>query len=800
MVIKRLKLVNYRRFRMLDLEFPQNIIGILGRNGAGKSTLLEAIGWILFGTRAVRTDKQDIRNHALDGGDPCVAELEFDYGGHEYRIERQLRGKNAISEAALYRDGSSEADAVQDRGVNEFVEQLLHLDYRSFYASVFARQKDLDALSAMQSEERRKSINRLIKIDVIDKARERVRQNRNEKQRFIEGQQSWLSDPRELEGERNTALARQDALKKKAKEQETRIQSAENHYRELKGQLDVQNETRDRYLEYQSRLTTLDSRINENADILNKTRAELEEIEKAEKSISELSPQVQRYEEVRKQKEHLDVAATRWAQLKAKREERERLDDAYAREQKREASFRSVVGQRSSWERKRDENNECLMALRDELKTLREKRDHWLERRGVALEAGQERKEKRSRVVSLGREGRCPLCHQSLEDHYDRVVAEFDAELSKYRTEYRAARDTVQTLTEELALAEEKLEHCRKEGEEVLSHLNQAKEASRLIEESLDALKQIETQREQLDRDIQDLSTVAYDEVEHARVKKEFDTLVQTREQLFRLEERAARRQTVQNEMDRLNRLLAELTDERTAEQEHQNALRFDADAFNALKERVGQQEEVVRQEQQAYSLARESLVSAQNEVERVEKTIFEQEQRRKDIARTEQDVVYLQALDHHFGRFRRELAGRVRPIIAGRASELLSLTTSARYTLLDLDEDYNIGIYDGNQKFPIQHFSGGEQDLANLCLRIAVSQVVAERSSGSPISFIVLDEIFGSQDEERRELILNAFVQLSSQFRQIFVITHVEAIKDVLPVIIQVDSVDPQTSTALLL
>ncbi|MEA3428425.1 MAG: SbcC/MukB-like Walker B domain-containing protein [Thermodesulfobacteriota bacterium] len=102
-------------------------------------------------------------------------------------------------------------------------------------------------------------------------------------------------------------------------------------------------------------------------------------------------------------------------------------------------------------------------------------------------------------------------------------------------------------------------------------------------------------------------------------------------------------------------------------------------------------------------------------------------------------------------------------------------------------------------KRWPWQ-FSGGEQDLANLCLRIAISQVVAERSGGAPINFIVLDEIFGSQDSGRRDLILNALGQLSSQFRQIFIITHIEQIKDMLPVIIDVTTKDGEESVARVL
>lgn len=55
-------LKNYRRFRKLSIEFPENLQGFLGSNGAGKSTIIEAIAWALYGTRAARGAKVDIRS------------------------------------------------------------------------------------------------------------------------------------------------------------------------------------------------------------------------------------------------------------------------------------------------------------------------------------------------------------------------------------------------------------------------------------------------------------------------------------------------------------------------------------------------------------------------------------------------------------------------------------------------------------------------------------------------------------------------------------------------------------------
>jgi len=116
----------------------------------------------------------------------------------------------------------------------------------------------------------------------------------------------------------------------------------------------------------------------------------------------------------------------------------------------------------------------------------------------------------------------------------------------------------------------------------------------------------------------------------------------------------------------------------------------------------------------------------------------------------------------------------------------------------LELDEDYEIYIYDQGEKFSIDRFSGGETDLANLCLRIAISLLISE-SSGVDFSFIILDEIFGSQDALRKESILSALAKLKNRFRQIFLITHIDDIKDSVENLVYVTENEDGTSQLVL-
>ena len=73
---------------------------------------------------------------------------------------------------------------------------------------------------------------------------------------------------------------------------------------------------------------------------------------------------------------------------------------------------------------------------------------------------------------------------------------------------------------------------------------------------------------------------------------------------------------------------------------------------------------------------------------------------------------------------------------------------------------------------------SGGEEDIANLALRLAISQMIAERA-GQPLSLLVLDEIFGSLDEERRAAVIDLLRSLADRFPQVILITHVDSVRE---------------------
>src|SRR5690606_4908979 len=102
-----------------------------------------------------------------------------------------------------------------------------------------------------------------------------------------------------------------------------------------------------------------------------------------------------------------------------------------------------------------------------------------------------------------------------------------------------------------------------------------------------------------------------------------------------------------------------------------------------------------------------------------------------------------------------------------------------------EIDDAYNIVVLDEGEAKPV--ISGGEEDIANLVLRLAISQMIAERA-GQQLSILILDEVFGSLDVERRDNVIALLHKLEARFEQVILITHIDTIREGLDNVLRVE------------
>src|SRR6266545_3128270 len=181
MLIRRLRLQNFRQHADTVLEFDRGLTGIIGPNGSGKTTLLEAIAWAMYGQPAARGSKDTIRRRGAPPRSRVEVEVELVLGPHQYRIVRSLQG------AELFQDGDPAPIANSLGAVTERVTRLLGMTREEFFSTYFTGQKELAIMAQMSAPERAQFLNRVLGYEKLRLA-----------QATLEAREAELADARQL--------------------------------------------------------------------------------------------------------------------------------------------------------------------------------------------------------------------------------------------------------------------------------------------------------------------------------------------------------------------------------------------------------------------------------------------------------------------------------------------------------------------------------------------------------------------------------------------------------------------------
>jgi exonuclease SbcC len=192
----------------------------------------------------------------------------------------------------------------------------------------------------------------------------------------------------------------------------------------------------------------------------------------------------------------------------------------------------------------------------------------------------------------------------------------------------------------------------------------------------------------------------------------------------------------------------------------------------------------VARAAELALVVVRGEAESARLGAETARRTATELEHMRGKLEALQHRKRLHDELDRAYSDLRTELNFQLRPELSEIASGFLAELTDGRYGELELDDQYNVVVLEEGVPKPV--ISGGEEDLANLVLRLAISQMIADRA-GQNFSLLILDEVFGSLDESRRETVLELLRRLQDRFEQVILITHIETVRDGLDRVISV-------------
>ena len=120
MILDRLELNNFKRFRDEEIQFQDGITGILGNNGTGKSSLVQAIFFALYGVQATGISADYIVSSFASPKEKCEVRLDFRIGGDNYTVVRTFKkGKTVTHDASFHKNGKLMATGVspvEERG------------------------------------------------------------------------------------------------------------------------------------------------------------------------------------------------------------------------------------------------------------------------------------------------------------------------------------------------------------------------------------------------------------------------------------------------------------------------------------------------------------------------------------------------------------------------------------------------------------------------------------------------------------------------------------------------------------
>jgi DNA repair protein SbcC/Rad50 len=789
-----LRLHNFRQHVDTSVTFAPGLTGIIGPNGAGKSTLLEAIAWSIYGSEAVRGTNDTLRFSRAGPRSRVEVELEFALGGRAYRVLRTL------GSAEVYLDGGISPVATTVGGVSRYLQGRLGMSRREFFNTYYTGQKELHFLAAMGATERGQFLSRVLGYEKLRVAQELARQGRKKLRHEIDAIRSGLRDEAEVRGEREAAEHARVEAAQRLLSARVAAEAARAEQEALGPRWAEAQQARERHAELTHALATAEhdreaagrelTRIDAELDRIDAAAAERASLDERLVGLPALLETCARLDSESLQNERRKAIAGRVVELEAEvaraRERLGRLEAAPALLARYAAELEALGAEVSR-----------LGGEIEERKTawLRDRQDAETKLQGYR-ERGSELLEQIGRIRQAGAEGKCPTCGRPLGADFERTLDELDEQWGLVVQDgkwWKSRFEQLEGRPDDLREMEERLQELeRAVGEKSRKHVR-CEAAIGEMEATRAELAQRSARMAQLQEELRRLPA-EYDAAGHRAAEASLNELRTLQTRAARLDEIATRAEGWKRERAEAVARLDEASRRSTASAAAREALDFSEEEFVAARTAHELASERSHAAQLDVAGARGDLANAETAAAASARTHEQLLERLRDIAAREDEDRHHKELDAALSRLRTELNARVRPELSDIASLFLAQLTDGRYTSLEIDEHYNICVLDEGEEKPV--ISGGEEDVANLVLRLSLSQMIAERA-GYPLSLLILDEVFGSLDVARRDNVVQLLRRLESRFEQVILTTHVDGLRESLDQVLHV-SYDERTGSSI--
>ena len=785
MIIDRLVLKNFKRFRDQTICFKDGITGILGNNGTGKSSIVEAVFFALYGVKATGISADYIVSSFASPKERCEVRLDFRIGGDTYTVLRTFKkGKTVTHDATFHKDGKMVATGVSQ--VETEVRRTLGMGPVDFRNTVYAAQKDLLTLLEADPAKRREWFLRALGIDYLKTESQEILKERieakNGKLQMLEGECKALIERQAVQDDQSLleqVTGYRETIANLKKKQEVRAEK-KNHIEEDFKTFSEQKTEHTRLSERCQSLTRETTGLIRQRDL---AKTKLIDLAKQDQEFRGLEPRVSVYPEkkqafemqrIKKQSfEHLKTEAQfvgrDCADLRNRAEKARAKITALDQDAARMASLGADIKKALSFG--------ADVPVQEIEKVIASREGEILLATATCSSRFKHLGEERSKLLAdyeviknAGVNGVCPLCHQTLGSHFAGIGQEFESRLAVIQDQAVLVRREQEQVT-----AEKDLISSIQPALAGIRSLLDKQKTWETVETELDDLRSQLSAKELTLRTVeQKMKELGFDEAIYGRAEKEISDLEKLQTRFNDLREKIARGSVIKKQVADLEVQITQKQDNLTQIIADIDNSLFDPQRGVAIEQARKEIETAINITATEMARTTERLRNTEEKIKEIKLFGIRIKELRKEAEDLKEEIELLKLTRVVIADYVIYLMQVVRSRIEGEVSRIIGEITGGRYEQVLLDEDFNLLVRDIDDDYAIDRFSGGEQDDIAVALRIALSRYLAELHQVHESTILIFDEIFGSQDEERRTNLLTTLRTQESRFPQIILISHI--------------------------